>query len=774
MLHEYPPWTAIAEEGYRPENALRSDIVDGYLPQIRPFRDALREGDLANWNPGKAQGRPLATVIENTVFHPLVLAFTVVFPLDRGFSLLVMAKMLLAGLFMYFFLRKLELSRSAGVLGGAAYMFSGFNVVWLMWPHTLVSVFAPFLFIHVENLARDPRLHNVALLAVSAAIMVLGGFPAVAAYFFIAAGLYYLVRAAQLYRRERDLRRVWARVAAFAGGFTLAAGVTGFQLIPTLEYTEFIDLGARRALAERELPHSALVQLVFPNFNGNQVFGNYAGPLNLNETSGYVGTVTIGLATVGVAAGLMRRRAAPVYFGALASACVLAVYGIGPLLDVLAQLPVFNVNPNTRLLSVFGFSAAALGAFGLEELLRLGLKGMARTATLMALALAIAAAAGGLAYLGVEAFERRDAVHGFFNDFPVMELRAFRVITVGFAIVTVLGALSVLAAHLYLRLPARAVAGVIIALVALDLLVFSYRQNPTIPTSRFYPETPAIEFLRVELEPQQRIAPFDGTFMVPGTQLYYGISSAFSHALHDERQRRLIEAFSENAFKTRTAVIPQVSRSDFGSPVVDLLGVRYLTFRPGTGPVDAADRYRRVYASREEIDIYEYERYVDAFLAPRLIVEEEPENALRTVTAEAFDPHVSAVIEEEPPDWFPQAPAGPVTGFARVTEYRPDRVTYGVVTSAPALLVTHEMYYPGWRATVDGEDARVYRANYIFRGVFVEAGAHTVTFEFAPNSFRLGVLVTLVSLGVMVAFLVYGPLVGRSEDGGTPPGREPR
>jgi uncharacterized membrane protein YfhO len=61
----------------------------------------------------------------------------------------------------------------------------------------------------------------------------------------------------------------------------------------------------------------------------------------------------------------------------------------------------------------------------------------------------------------------------------------------------------------------------------------------------------------------------------------------------------------------------------------------------------------------------------------------------------------------------------------------------------PAFLVTSDVLYPGWNASVDGNAVELYQANYAFRGVVVPAGTHTVRFEFRPKSFYYGVAISV-------------------------------
>ena len=71
---------------------------------------------------------------------------------------------------------------------------------------------------------------------------------------------------------------------------------------------------------------------------------------------------------------------------------------------------------------------------------------------------------------------------------------------------------------------------------------------------------------------------------------------------------------------------------------------------------------------------------------------------------------------------------------ARIVSYQRNSVAIEVETERPGVLVLHDIYYPGWEVSVDGERRPVLRTNLLFRGVEVEAGRHRVEFQFRPLS----------------------------------------
>ncbi|WP_374446596.1 hypothetical protein [Stella sp.] len=75
--------------------------------------------------------------------------------------------------------------------------------------------------------------------------------------------------------------------------------------------------------------------------------------------------------------------------------------------------------------------------------------------------------------------------------------------------------------------------------------------------------------------------------------------------------------------------------------------------------------------------------------------------------------------------------AGPA-GQARITLRRREEVRVRVEMARDGHLVLGDRFDPFWRATVDGREVPVRRANRIFRAVAVPSGSHEVVFSFDP------------------------------------------
>lgn len=581
-LFLHAPWAEQAPADLRPTNPLLADTVDAVTPRRAEFARRVRQGDLPLWTSNPASGVPLAAQTNGGLLSPLNVAWLVL-PVRYAPAATKVIELAVAIGFTYLFLRRLRLGRAAGLMGGLLYAFSGFQVVWTNWPQAAVGATIPALFWAVDRAIDRRTAGSVGVVAAVTAVLMLGGFPAVAAYALIGAGVYALVRvlADPTSRTAADVRGL----ASLAGGVALGLALSAFQVLPFLSRLGGVELGYREQSGASHLPAEALATTVVPNAFGSPVdrvgLGGIPGaPVNYVEYQSFLGAVALVL--VFLAAVRWRRRALPrgvwsFLWGSLGVLLMLMYVG-GPALELLQDLPftrpVFGINNIGRMRSIMGLIVAVLAAGGFQTIVDRGSVGRHRTLTAVAAAVAAVTAA----FLTVRVLEL--STRGGLGTY-VLEQAAVPLAVLGVAVAVV---------ALDRRLEPGGVplaAWVLPVLFTVEVLAFAGPFWPRIPHDQFYPETPAHRFLIGNLG-SDRIAAEHRT-LYPGTTSYYGLRSVTAHAFQPPAWADLLEAADEHAFdrgydtpRVRSATFPHLRAHPdvITSPVLDRLGVRYFA----TGP----------------------------------------------------------------------------------------------------------------------------------------------------------------------------------------------
>jgi hypothetical protein len=176
-----------------------------------------------------------------------------------------------------------------------------------------------------------------------------------------------------------------------------------------------------------------------------------------------------------------------------------------------------------------------------------------------------------------------------------------------------------------------------------------------------------------------------------------------------------------------------------GSPLYNFLNVKYVLAEKGKPPGDA--RFVPVFNEDPQIDVY-----LNTAALPRamLIYKSIPvgsgEEAWAAIHRPAFDPSCEAVIEGGP-----VLDGTPSKGSLAIRLPDANTIELDVTTSAPAYLVLSEVYYPGWRAEVDGRSAGILPANFAFRAVYLEPGSHHVRMFFLPTTWFVGLAASILT-----------------------------
>ena len=117
-----------------------------------------------------------------------------------------------------------------------------------------------------------------------------------------------------------------------------------------------------------------------------------------------------------------------------------------------------------------------------------------------------------------------------------------------------------------------------------------------------------------------------------------------------------------------------------------------------------------------------------------------------------------AVADAKFKEQLGEAAVQDTASIVTIQSYEPNRLTYEVNTGKGGVLVFSEIYYPGWKATIDGQPAELGRVNYILRALHIAPGKHQVELSFFPKSVDTTETIAYVSYIVLI-LIILGAVV---------------
>jgi len=149
-----------------------------------------------------------------------------------------------------------------------------------------------------------------------------------------------------------------------------------------------------------------------------------------------------------------------------------------------------------------------------------------------------------------------------------------------------------------------------------------------------------------------------------------------------------------------------------------------------------------------------------AFVLPRAQAFSPARHAGLTATQLVASPDVNlhTMLLVEGDSNTPSDPSGSQAAIAAtsVQDLGPNVVRVTASADVPSYLVLDDFYHRGWTARIDGQPAKVFIANALFRAVAIDPGVHEIEFRFEPLSLVLGTVVSGVSLLVVLTLIAWG------------------
>lgn len=706
------------------------DLINYYYPMADLAAKRLSAGELPLWNPGACSGIPLLATLQVGVFYPANW-LSIGLGAEAGLSLSMYLHCVLGGWFACWAFRAGGSEWPSSAFGGVLFVFAcvvgetGFPA------QAAAIVWLPWLVLCVERIAREPSLRWWVGLAAGTALQLLAGFPQFVLLSFYLVGAWAVV---VVFEQGPVLSAGRRRtLGAMAVAVALGVGLAGVQLGPSLELAG--ESVRAETLEEAEVHY---LGSDVPSLAG--LLRNAVDPAPRRLTfdygpgAGYLGVAAIFLGAAGLVAGRRRRSSWLLVVVAVVSLLLSDGYrgAAADLYRLYAATPggaLFRTPERFRLLYLF--CVIALAVRGFDELAR-GFPSLAGSGR----------SVRGRVLVGLALLAIADVV----------------VILGPIKVVWRVGVLLVLVS-LVLRRPEseslrRFAAVACLGFVVLDLGLAVghhgfFRRFPTAfaepPPTRFVSgggnqiDSALVARLgngagygRVEL---LRFMPKLGAGELAGLRRV----TCFE-PLVPAQWPALFAALGSSGGSGLATIWPDAHPGFYDVASVGRIAM------PGRGGVVRID---------ENPDALPR-----AYLVERVVQMSQAEIFAQLAAGE-LDYRGQVALEVDP-GWS-IAPGDGEPGEATISSYAAGRVVVDVRSARDAVLVLTDSHYPGWRATVDGEEVGIVRANGLFRAVAVPAGSHRVAFEYAPTSLRVGAAASLTSVAVVAALAV----VSRRRRGGS-------
>ncbi|MBV8516723.1 MAG: YfhO family protein [Acidobacteria bacterium] len=727
VLKVLPPWAMMTRD-YHVINGEMNDVPLQMVPWAHAVREAWRAGHVPLWNATAGSGYPLLANGQSGALSPFRL---LALPLSLGHAMTAEGalKVLLA-LTYAFLLARRRYSRIASAIAAATFGFCGWLAVWLHFPHSSTGCWLPALLFHAELLIERRTPLRFAGASLVWALALFGGHPETAAH----AGFIALLYVAWLLFVERVAS--WRVLLPLGGALCVAALLAAPLLLPM---AEAIPRSQRyHLLKERpwkhELPFADLqsaIVMVAPRFFGDVPYERPWGPAAAEPVSGAAGVFRFA-AFVAVLIAVIRKRA---WRSREAFYLVVSVFLFGILMSWpgLRQLihAIFPIAANARLRLPLALFLALLSGAAIDEARETRVPLLAGIATVGALLLALL------------------RLTQFPSDFARDSAQLALLPSVLVLAVATVAAITRNDARRTLATSA------LLAAIAFELFPIAGSWNPPQPARTMRPVTPILAKLRA-LAPREpfRICGIEGTFF-PNLPALYGFEDVRAH--DPMANYRYLDFLKLTTGYDYTAYHAQWI--EFDTRVFDYLGVRFV-LQPRDYPDPARMLLRH---DGRDGKLFENPNALPRFFAVRNVILTFDRNAFRAQLAGLAGWNETALLDELKlenaqmgRDFFTPRPANAPLATTRLQ--RTSDAEYALHVDAPryTLVASSIPWWPGWKVTRDGKRVAPIRVNGAFVGFAVPSGAHDVRVVYAPDSFRLGVLLAALALSGIAYSIARG------------------
>ncbi len=750
------PFSSGGFENYSSWTTHKGLVADDAVRQQYPWKtfaaSQWKKGEIPLWNPYAFAGYPQLANLQTGAFYPLNILFVLLDP-KTAWTILVILQPLLSFLFMYLFLKSLNLNSVSAVFGSLVFIGMTFEILWseqMIIGHT--TLWLPLVLLSIQKIFEGRK--KWFLLGIFGLTMsILAGYAQTTLYVFLISAFFFICKLltgrAEVGTKRADF--VPPRTLLVTGliMFIIPLFLTAIQILPTLEVYQY---SAREGIASQELfakflatPRHILTLFssdIFGNVATENFWGDQYTDFNLFfGVTAFLIIVTALFLSFKNRSNLKEGK----WFIILGIISLLLSFPPLGFISKFLNIPILSTGVPARFLFVFQFSACILSAFSLNLITRDDTGKFSFKPALIFVAV-MALLTGAFLFLA--------------KISNVADAKNYLVSSRNLIFATLIAGLAFCGLVLLKIRRLRTLALVLLLLLASSEYV--YLANKYLPFAKkeyLFPDHVLMTFLKRNAG----INRFWGGYPAKmGTNLptYYNIYYPEGYdSLYIRRYGELVGAAG-------TGKIPaKIPRSDvnidekfiYKDKLLDLLGVKFILDK-NDSPKSAfepeewkfpPDRYKLIWQEGKFKAYENLSAWPRIYFADKVIVKTKEQDIIDELY-KIEHKNGLAVIEESLNKKIDQ-PQGEV----KLERYTPNRIFLKTLNSKEGFLVLSDSYFPGWNAEVDGKLTKIYRTNYAFRGILVPEGKHEITFIYDPLSFKIGAIISLSGLIAISFFSIY-------------------
>lgn len=736
LVDFFQPWSYL--HGMPVKNNAMPDVITQIYPWKVATIDSWQQMQVPRWNPYQFAGNPHLANVQSAVFSPFNLLFLAL-PFIDGWSMLVLFQPLLAGLFMYLFLRSLRKStsplttRTAALVGGLAFMFCGFIVAWMAYGTLGYAIlYLPLILYGIEKWFQKPGILPFAIVSLSIPASIFSGHFQTSTYMLLAAFAYSMWKFCISDKERKEIARL-KNLATLGFGAAIGLLLSLPQIFPAIQFYNQSIRSDLFGKGGEVIPWNYLITFISPDFFGNPVtrndwFGHYA------EWAGFVGVVPILLAIIALVN--IRNSKHVQFWGVFGLIALLFAYSQTIVNGLtMLKIPVLSTSAASRIIVLVSFSIAVLSAFGLDTVRGYwnGSGQKIRVGWLAACFLTFILVVWGMLIFG-NVFFVSDAtpeqIQVAWSNFRLPSV----LIVLTFSII--LAVKMATAKKLFAKYAVTLGLFALIILAALDVFRFANKWMPFDPREYVYPSHTTIEYLQ-DFAGSHRVF---GNFSNPvfGTFGLYGLEGY--DPLYITRYGELVRAMDTGKKEVpERSVVTIPKHGKYTQQMFDLMGVKYLAHAKADGREVWAypfweydDHYGVAVYGDDNYEVYENKKvYPRAFILYDYLVETNDQEILDAMFTEQVDLRHLVVLEEDPSISVDEKCLS--TEYESTYDlfmYTANEVQVRIWSDCEGVLLLTDAYYPGWSVFVNDKKAKILRADYAFRAVAIPAGESVVKFVY--------------------------------------------